>query len=370
MKREISKEEYLDLYENAPFGYFSINMDRQIVAMNTTLLNWLALEKSEVIGVKSIQDIFPVAARIYLETHLVPLLEVEEAFSEVNLELFTKEGKRIPVLVNGKLVKSEKRKEARYRFSVLDISQRKRFEMELIQAKKRAEEKSNILQEFNTALEQFAYTASHDLQAPLTTITGLLGILNKRGFIPEESEEATYFNLINKNLHRMKLMISDLLAYSKIDNDSAEMEKVALKEICEEAQELLSHSIRENNAVFELGELPSIMGNKIQLLRLFENLFSNALKYRSDEDPKIKVWSERSPSIVTVYVQDNGLGFEQEYAEKIFEFMQRLHRHDEIPGTGIGLASCKKIVQAHGGEISVRSEKGKGSTFFFTFPLT
>lgn len=168
----------------------------------------------------------------------------------------------------------------------------------------------------------------------------------------------------------MKLMISDLLAYSKIDNDSAEMEKVALKEICEEAQELLSHSIRENNAVFELGELPSIMGNKIQLLRLFENLFSNALKYRSDEDPKIKVWSERSPSIVTVYVQDNGLGFEQEYAEKIFEFMQRIHRHDEIPGTGIGLASCKKIVQAHGGEISVRSEKGKGSTFFFTFPLT
>lgn len=367
MEKIAFNEDIEDLYQNAPFGYLTINQDGRIVNVNTTLLNFLGYDRAEFVNKKSFQDLLRIGGKIYFETHLVPLLQMQGEFSEINLELQSKKGAGLPVLVNGKSVVSESKSQPNYRFSILDISQRKLYEKELLIARKNADEKTQKLRQINEELEQFASIASHDLQAPLNTVMGLMSLL-KRDFIPEGNNEENYFSLIQSNIERMKLMIQDLLAHTRIDHENIVMKTVSLNEVCQMAIELLEEPIKANQVVFEIAKLPTVKGSKIRLVRLFENLFSNAIKYRSSENPIIQVTFTETIYSITVLIKDNGMGFDAIHAESIFKFMKRLHGHDKIPGTGIGLASCKKIVEFHGGKIWAKSEPGKGSTFSFTLP--
>lgn len=217
-------------------------------------------------------------------------------------------------------------------------------------------------------LKRFANRASHDLQAPLNTLSGVFCLFENKGLIKEGEESEELLSLIRKNTNYMRAMIRDLLVYSRMDVD-IEFEPVALNDALEKSIELLNDEIKSNNAVITSSDLPVVNGVETQFVRLFQNLLSNAIKYRSDDDPKISVESEKIGDFYKIRVIDNGMGIKPEYKDKIFEFTERLHRNDEIEGTGIGLSSCKHIVENHGGEMGVTSEEGEGSTFYFTIPV-
>lgn len=161
----------------------------------------------------------------------------------------------------------------------------------------------------------------------------------------------------------MKMMINDLLEYSHINEKSTGFEPVPLNDICSHALEMLDDEVQKNEAVFNIPELPVVFGVKIQLVRLFQNLFSNAVKYRSEAAPVVTVSWEKTGNFFTIRVKDNGIGFEQAFERKIFGFMERLHAPDSIAGTGIGLSACKRIVEKHGGQIGVESAPGKEAHF-------
>ncbi|WP_162418798.1 sensor histidine kinase [Cyclobacterium roseum] len=361
-------EDAEDLYQNAPFGYMTMREDGLIVNINATLLKWLDYPRDEIVRQKSFQDFLGMGEKIYFETHLMPLLQMQGEVSEINLSLKTKGLARLPTLINARRILNQSDLQPVYRFSVLDITQRKQYELELKKAREKADQTVLRLKQINQDLEQFAYTASHDLQAPLNTISGLIGLLEKKVKLSSGNNERQYFSLIKSNTQRMKLMIKDLLEYSKIDENELEFESVSLNEVCEFALEMIRDQVNKENATFIIPELPTIYGHKIQLVRLFQNLFSNAIKYRSNEDPIIKVTYEDKGDKIKVLVKDNGMGFEMKYADQIFGFMKRLHSHDSISGTGIGLSACKRILEIHGGTIGAQSVPGKGSTFFFTLP--
>lgn len=358
-----------DLYQNAPCGYMSIHTDGSIVEVNKTLLTWLNYKRDELVESKNFQQLLGRGGEIYFETHLKPMLQIEGEVSEINIELKGKGKIQIPVLVNAKKVHQNAGDQLIYRFSVLDMSQRKLYENELIKEREKAEEAMIKLSQINVELERFAHRASHDLQAPLRTISGIISLIEIKELIQPNSKIEELFSLITKNTNRMSMMIDDLLEYSKIDGKSRKFEPISLKDVCNEAIELLNDNVQKHNVTFYISELPEVKGVKIQLLHLFLNLFSNAIKYRSANiDPIISVSGKNNCDEFEIIVKDNGMGFDQKYRNKIFDFMERLHSNDKIAGTGIGLSTCKLIVENHGGTIWADSLLGKGSTFYFTLP--
>lgn len=357
-----------DLYQQAPFGYLTTNSDGIIININETLLKWLDFSRDEVVHQKSIIDLLSVGSKIYFESHIMPLLQMQGEVSEINIEFKGNNSTKFPVIVNARRVQLESINESLYRFSVLSISQRKLYESELMKAKKLAEQTVHRLKEINQELEQFAHIASHDLKAPLNTVSGLVKQLQKKGNYRSDSPEVKFYSLIERNLQRMKLMVNDLLDYSKLDAQDRVFELVSLNEVCEITLELIDDEVQKSHAKFNIRALPTILGDKLQLVRLFQNLFNNSIKYRSDRDPVIEVSFEEVGDEITVFVKDNGMGFDPAEAESIFGFMKRLHSNDSIPGTGIGLTTCKRIVELMGGSIGATSQPGKGTTIYFTFP--
>ncbi|KEO74809.1 sensor histidine kinase [Anditalea andensis] len=356
-----------DLYQNAPCGYLTMLADGEIVNINNTLLFWLGYKRDEVLYKKRFPDLLGIGGKMYYETHMMPLLQMQEKVKEINMELRGSEKRVVPVLINGIKVQAQAG-ETFYRLSIIDITQRKQYEKELLKARKEAEETNKRLREINEELEHFAYTASHDLQAPLNNIGSVISLIERKKLLPKGEEGDELFSIIASNTQRMRTMIHDLLEYSKLDGKIGELVHISLRETSFLAMEMLNEEISKNGAKFTIEELPIIHGNKSQITRLFLNLFSNAIKYRKAEPPQIHVSFKEERNFFTVFVQDNGTGFEQKYDKKIFNFMERLHSHDEIAGTGIGLSACKRIVDKHGGSIGVSSVPGEGSTFYFTLP--
>jgi len=367
MKTDPYSENIKDIYQNSPCGYMSIHADGTIININNTLLKWLGFERREILLEKKFQDLLSKGGKIYFQTHLIPLLQMQGEFLEINMELKGKHSVQIPTLINAKKVEESDAKTT-YRLSILDITQRKLYEKELLLARKEAERKAQRLEQINEELERFANRASHDLQAPLNTLTAILYLLEKDEHIKEGEESEKLVSLIKKNTSYMRKMIRDLLEYTRMDEDK-EFKPVSLNDALENAIEILNDDINNNNAVITSSDLPVVKGAESQLVRLFQNLLSNAIKYRSEENPVIKIELENAEDFYTIRVIDNGIGIDQKYEQKIFEFMERLHGNSEIEGTGIGLSTCKRIVENHGGEIGVNSEEGKGSTFYFTLPV-
>ena len=225
------------------------------------------------------------------------------------------------------------------------------------------------LTESNEALEHFAQAASHDLQQPLRTMRSFSELLRRKfsGSLDEEAEQ--YLAFIASAAARMELLVRDLLAYSQNATEIDRPLSVALDEDLEAAISNLSQAIAESQAVVTHDALPSLPVDRGRMVRLFQNLVGNALKYRKPDDPpRVHVGAERSGAEWVFSVRDNGIGFDSAHASKIFAPFKRLHGPNEYPGTGIGLAICSRIVKAHGGRIWAKSEPGRGSTFFFTLP--
>lgn len=232
----------------------------------------------------------------------------------------------------------------------------------------RVEERTASLQRSNADLLQFAYVASHDLQEPLRMVSSYVGLLANRyrGKLDGDADE--YIAFAVDGARRMQVLIQDLLSYCRDGIDSFAIAPVETGRIVSDALKNLEASIRESRAEISAGDLPGLRGDAVKLTTVFQNLLSNSLRYhKPGEPPRIRVSAVRDGRFWRFSVADQGIGFSPVYHEKIFAIFQRLHR-DDSPGTGIGLALCKRIVEGHGGRIWAESEAGAGATFYFTLP--
>jgi light-regulated signal transduction histidine kinase (bacteriophytochrome) len=220
----------------------------------------------------------------------------------------------------------------------------------------------------NRELEQFAYVASHDLQEPLRMVRAYAGLLADRYGTALDDKGCQYLAFVREGAGRMTLLIEDLLQYSRLGSRLSRQSSVDLAACASEAVRSLAGMIQENDARILLDPLPPVKGDPTLLTQVFLNLLSNALKFRSDRRPEIRLGCRDIAGEKAVFVQDNGIGLDPGNAARIFEIFQRLHPRERYPGTGIGLCICRKIVESHGGRIWVESAPGEGSTFLFTLP--
>ena len=238
-----------------------------------------------------------------------------------------------------------------------EVEQRKQVELNLNRA-------MSDLKKSNQDLEQFAYVASHDLQEPLRTITSYLQLLERRYREHLDSDALEFIDYIVEAASRMKNQINDLLDYSRVGRKDVSFVDIDLNQIVNKVIQQNHIYIQENGATLQVGNLPTVKGVSAQFTQLFQNLINNAIKFhRKGTPPLIRINAERTEDHWTITVADNGIGIEPEYLEKIFVIFQRLHSMVDYPGTGIGLALCKRIVENHDGSISVTSTPGVGTTF-------
>ena len=259
------------------------------------------------------------------------------------------------------LTRVELNEQAFIQATVRDVTRQKQAEEQL----------KEVLEEVgrsNTELEQFAYIASHDLQEPLRMVASYTQLLARRyeGKLGPDADEFIGFAVDGAN--RMQQLIDDLLDYSRLQTWGKEFEPTDMASVLEQVRLNLAVSIVESRAVLYAASLPVVMADETQMVQLLQNLVGNAIKFRGEEIPRVEVSAEKQEREWVFSVSDNGKGIDPRYFERIFVIFQRLHNMQEYPGTGIGLAVCKRIVERHGGRIWVESEPGSGSTFYFTLP--
>ena len=220
----------------------------------------------------------------------------------------------------------------------------------------------------NDDLQQFAYLASHDLQEPLRMVTNYLELLERRYDGKLDKEATEYIDFAVEGAQRMRALIDDLLAYSRVETTPRPFSPVDMKAVVEVALKQLSTLVDESGAQIDVADLPTIMADDWQMTQVMQNLIGNAIKFHGAERPRIAISCAQNAREWTFAVRDNGIGLNMAYSDKLFHMFHRLHTREQYPGTGVGLALARKMVERHGGRIWVESEEGKGSTFFFTVP--
>jgi len=242
-----------------------------------------------------------------------------------------------------------------------DITDRKEVEKELAR-------RADDLVRSNKELEQFAFVASHDLKEPLRKISGYAELIQSRYHDKLDEKGERFLSYLQDGVKRMDAIIGDLLTYSRAGRGGEVREAVDMADIVKDVLEDLEKALEDVHAKVTVNGLPPVYVNRTQIRQVIQNLVANAIKFHGEAAPEIVISAEKAKEYWRFSVKDNGIGMEQQYFERIFEIFQRLHTRTEYPGTGIGLAICKKIVEQHGGKIWAESTVGAGSTFFFTLP--
>ncbi len=237
---------------------------------------------------------------------------------------------------------------------VHDITQRKKVETDLRRS--------------NQDLEQFAYIASHDLKEPLRMISSYLQLLERKHLDKLDDEARQYIGFAVDGALRLRSLIDDLLEFSRVGTHGGVPQPTETEAVLRQTCENLQIALTEADAILTHDPLPVVMADPGQLVQVFQNLIANALKFRSERQPSIHISSRKQGDMWLFAVQDNGIGIESKHFERVFIIFQRLHARDKYEGTGIGLALCKKIIERHGGQISITSELGQGTRFSFTLP--
>ncbi len=226
------------------------------------------------------------------------------------------------------------------------------------------------LKRSNAELEQFAYVASHDLQEPLRMVSSFTQLLAKRYKDKIDSDANDFISYAVEGANRMQRLINDLLNYSRIRSKGKTFEETSCSEILGQVRANLQVAIEESRALITNDFLPVVNADHVQMMQLFQNLVDNAIKFSGELPPRIHISAEKKENEWLFSVCDNGIGIDPQFNERIFVIFQRLNDREKYPGTGIGLAVCKRIVERHGGRIWVESEPGTGTTFYFTIPTT
>ena len=349
------------ILDNIPQRVFWKNRDLFYLGANQPFLRDAGLETLEqVLGIDDFGLHWKASADVYrADDHEV----IDSGIPKVDYEesLITKDGE-MEWLRTSKIPLRDREGQI---FGVLgtyeDITGLKRAETLLA-------ERNQELIRSNADLEQFAYIASHDLQEPLRMVASFAQLFARRyqGTLDERGEK--YLTYIVDGAYRMQQLIDDLLKYSRVGTRAKTFVTLDCSQVVAQVLHNLQVTVRETGANVVVEALPTIQADETQILQLFQNLVANAIKFHREAAPEVRIWAERDGAAWRFGVADNGIGIEPQYEERVFVIFQRLHSREEYPGTGIGLAVCKKIVQRHGGRIWFESTPGVGTTFFFIIP--
>lgn len=269
------------------------------------------------------------------------------------------DGTVIPCTYLGKPIKGDDGEVLQWVGTNLDLRQLK----ETSSWRRRNEE----LERINQELEQFAYVASHDLREPLNKVIAFGEQLKEKTGATLDEKSAQYLQIMLSAASRMGTLIDDLLAFARVGKETQPSQDVNLNVVVEEVWEALLTTVTETQAKLTVEKLPTVRGNPTWMRQVFQNLLSNSLKFRSpDKAPEIRIWAEPLNGKVLLHTQDNGIGFDPKYQEQIFDGFTRLHTRFEYPGTGIGLALCRRLLRRYGGSIKATGIKGEGATFTIT----
>jgi PAS domain S-box-containing protein len=277
--------------------------------------------------------------------------------SPVELRFIRSDGEQIDVEIRGKAFSHGRR--AQRLVTIEEVTERKQRAAEL----KRTNE---ALARSNLDLQRFAYVASHDLQTPLRGIASFVDLLRSTYGVALDAQANDWLARIGRSVDHLQTLIRDLLEYSRVDAESRAFEPVAMREALDRATSLLDTAARDANGTITAGELPEVVGDRSQLVQLMLNLVGNAIKYRGEAAPQVHITAEDRGDDWLFAVRDNGIGIAPNHHQQVFEIFKRLHDQKAYPGTGIGLAICRRVVDRHGGTIWVESKPGEGSVFFFT----
>jgi signal transduction histidine kinase len=346
------------LVENSPAAIFIKDISGRYELVNSHFERLVARNRGEILGRK--------ADAIFNDQLLPSVLDsdrrVLETRGTVVTEISTLMGDELQTYLNTKFpLLNEKGEVVSIGGIWTNISDQKNLALTL-------EKKNTDLERSNKELEQFAYVASHDLQEPLRMVSSYMQLLESRYGEKLDGDAKEFINYAVDGAARMQRLIQDLLAFSRIGTRGKEPEVVESKKAVGDAVQNLKIRIEENKARVVHGDLPALFADPNQLTQLFQNLIGNAIKFKGEKDPLIEVTWKKSGDFAEFAVKDNGIGFDQRHADRVFVLFQRLNNRAEYEGTGIGLAICKKIVERHGGKIWVETQPGKGTTFFFTLP--
>ena len=352
---------YRGLLEAAPDAMVVVNEAGEIVLVNVQAERQFGYRRDELVGQK-VMNIIPegFAERLIADsTRSVADALAQQIGMGIELSGRRKDGTEFPIEIM--LSPLEGTEGILVTAAIRNISDRKKSEQELAAA-------NRVLEESNLELKQFAYIASHDLQTPLRSITGFVQLLQQEyeGKLDEQAQDWILRTV--RAVARMQTLIRDLLSYSRVDARSRPFTQIPFLDIVNDALILLESSIHDSGGQVACEKLPIVMGDRSQLVQLMQNLIGNGLAYRSDKPPHIHISAKRSEKDWIFSVRDNGIGIDPKHYEQIFEIFKRLHNQKDQPGTGIGLAVCRRVVNRHGGKIWVESEPGHGSTFHFTIP--
>ena len=353
-----SEVRYRRLFESAKDGILILDAETGVVVdVNPFLTELLGFSHADFLG-KKVWDLGFFKDLIANQDNFAELQQKEYLRYE-DMALETRAGRRIQVefISNAYLVNRQKVIQC----AIRDISERKAAEAQL-------QRTLADLERSNKELEQFAYVASHDLQEPLRMVSSYTQLLGQRYDSQLDDKARKYIHYAVDGAIRMQALINDLLAYSRVATRGKPLQPSDSHAVLGEAIRNLAALIEENQAIITNNDLPTVRADAAQLVLVFQNLLANAIKFRSSGLPSVHVSAQNRGPDWIFSVQDNGIGIEPQHAERVFVIFQRLHTRQEYPGTGIGLAVCKRVVERHGGRIWFESEPGKGTTFFFTLP--
>ncbi|MCL4248998.1 MAG: PAS domain S-box protein [Anaerolineae bacterium] len=288
----------------------------------------------------------------------------KERPGSVEFRLVAKDGRIVPVEARMTVMPHDAHDGERHMCGVImDISERKRSE-------RRVANYAERLRRSNEELKQFAYVASHDLQEPLRMVSSYLQLLENRYSDQLDQDAKEFIGFAVDGATRMKQLIQDLLLYSRVETRKGAFSMVDMNQVLDAVKRDLGVLIQETGATVTSGDLPVLTADQLQMTQLLQNLINNAIKFRSEEPPCVEISAEKVSDLWKFTVRDNGIGIEEKYKDRIFEIFQRLHGRGKYPGTGIGLAICRRVVERHGGRIWVESEAGHGSNFYFAISST
>jgi PAS domain S-box-containing protein len=355
-----SEERFRRTFELAGSGVAHIGLDRRFLRVNRRLCEILGYSEAELLGLTG-REISHPEDRDVINAQRPRLYAGELDAVRVEKRYLRKDDTSVWVAFT-MTVERDAAGQALYEIAIFDdITQRKQAEAALRGA-------HDELERSNAELEQFAYVASHDLQEPLRMVASYTQLLGRRYGDRLEGDAKEFMAFIVDGAARMKQLIEDLLAYSRVGTRGKEFRPVKLDAVVERARINLRAALEESGAQLDCDPLPEVEGDELQLTQLMQNLIGNAIKFRGKATPRVEVSCFEKENEFVIAVQDNGIGIEAQYFERIFMVFQRLHDKGQYPGTGIGLAICKKVVDRHGGRMWVESSTGGGSRFLFTLP--
>ena len=355
-----SEERFRLLFAQAAVGIKRMDPRGRMLEVNDKLCDILGYSRAELL-LLSLANITHPEDLAREQAELVRLLAGEINNYSIEKRCLRKDGNIIWVRVTSSLPSTDDRP-AEWCISIVEnITTRKQAEAALQQI-------AVELTRSNNDLEQFAYIASHDLQEPLRAVAGFMGILKKKYKVKLDADALDYIDQSIEGAERMQALINDLLAFSRIGTRGETFKPMSMQTAFDAAINNLQVSLEESKSIITHDSLPDIMADASQMTQLLQNLISNAIKFRGIGPPEIHIIAHRDDQHWVFGVRDNGIGIEPQYFERIFLIFQRLHTRNQYPGTGIGLALCKKIVERHAGSIWVESALDCGSTFYFTIP--